>query len=163
MFLARAVTGAGGGARVRLMPDRAWTAIASSLSRSGRSSTTCQIPGGKGCWNRLPAGPGPLSEWRVIHPEHVPGSICIPRAPDASASTLPARAPCAGCGNHFNRQASELLHEDAYFLNHDQRSGNRNQESQNSHLPSTDKSTTIRLWIDWVQHLPLCPIQPDGG
>ena len=57
-------------------------------------------------------------EWRVIHPEHVPGSICIPPAPDASASTLPARAPCAGCGAHFNRQVNELLHEEAYFLNH---------------------------------------------
>ena len=55
---------------------------------------------------------------RQIHPEHVPGSICIPPAPDASASTLPARAPCAGCGVHFNRQVNELLHEEAYFLNH---------------------------------------------
>jgi hypothetical protein len=30
----------------------------------------------------------------------------------------PARAPCAGCGVHFNRQVNELLHEEAYFLNH---------------------------------------------
>jgi hypothetical protein len=29
----------------------------------------------------------------VIHPEHVPEAIRIPLAPDASASTLPARAP----------------------------------------------------------------------
>jgi hypothetical protein len=29
----------------------------------------------------------------VIHPEHVPEAICIPPPPDASASTLPARAP----------------------------------------------------------------------
>jgi hypothetical protein len=34
-----------------------------------------------------------LYESRVIHPEHVPGAICIPPAPDASASTLAARAP----------------------------------------------------------------------
>ena len=39
-------------------------------------------------------------------------------SPDASASTLLARAPCAGCGVHFNRQVNELLHEEAYFLNH---------------------------------------------
>ena len=45
-------------------------------------------------------------------------AICIPPAPDASASTLPARAPCAGCGVHFNRRVNELLHEEAYFLNH---------------------------------------------
>src|ERR1700722_12443109 len=37
--------------------------------------------------------------------------------PDASASTLPARAPRAGCGAHLNRQVNELLHEEAYFLN----------------------------------------------
>ena len=61
---------------------------------------------------------GPISEWPVIHPEHVPEAICIPQAPDASASTLPARAPCAGCGAHFDRQVNELLHEEAYFLNH---------------------------------------------
>ena len=68
---------------------------------------------------RSTASPGLLSPGlRVIHPEHVPGSICIPPAPDASASTLPARAPCAGCGVHFNRQVNELLHEEAYFLNH---------------------------------------------
>ena len=80
------------------------------LLRAGR-----QISGGR------PVGSArrdSLSEWRVIHPEHVPGSICIPPAPDASASTLPARAPCAGCGAHFNRQVNELLHEEAYFLNH---------------------------------------------
>ncbi len=33
-----------------------------------------------------------LHQWRAIPPEHVPGSICI--APDANASTLPARAGC---------------------------------------------------------------------
>jgi hypothetical protein len=59
-----------------------------------------------------------MEEQRVMHPEHVPGSICIPPAPDAGASTLPARASCAGCGVRFNRQVNELLDEEAYFLNH---------------------------------------------
>jgi hypothetical protein len=54
-----------------------------------------------------------LSGLRVIYPEHAPGSICAPPSPDASASTLPARAPCAGCGAHFHRQVNELLHDDA--------------------------------------------------
>ena len=40
---------------------------------------------------------------------------------------------------------------------------NRNQESQNSPLTLMDKSTTIWLWIDWVQHLLLCLIHPGGG
>ena len=43
----------------------------------------------------------------MIHPEHAPASLCIHPAPDAGASTLPARAPCAGCGVHFNRQIRE--------------------------------------------------------
>jgi hypothetical protein len=70
---------------------------------------------------------------RPLHREQVPEAIRIPPAPDASATTLPTRA-----------------HKQAYFLNHVasyddaahgevqisagvkvQRSGNRNQESQN--------------------------------
>jgi hypothetical protein len=43
-----------------------------------------------------------------------------------------------------------------------QRSGNRNQESQNSHLTLTGQCTTIWLWIDWVQHSRLCPIRRGG-
>jgi hypothetical protein len=42
----------------------------------------------------------------------------IPPAPDASASTLAGSRSCAGCGAHFNRQVNELLHEEAYFLDH---------------------------------------------
>jgi hypothetical protein len=38
----------------------------------------------------------PTSDLSVIHPEHVPEAICIPPPPDASASTLPARAPAQG-------------------------------------------------------------------
>jgi hypothetical protein len=38
----------------------------------------------------------------------------------------------------------------------------RNQESQNSHLTLARQSTTIGLWIIWVQHLRLCLIQPAG-
>ena len=36
------------------------------------------------------------------------------------------------------------------------------QESQNSALDIARKSTTIWLWIDWIQHLRLCLIQPGG-
>ncbi len=49
---------------------------------------------------------------------NVPGSICIPPALDASAPTLSARALCAGRGVHLNRQGNELLHGEAYFVNH---------------------------------------------
>jgi S1-C subfamily serine protease len=35
---------------------------------------------------------------------------------------------------------------------------------QNSaHFTSIGKSTTMWLWINWVQHLLLCLIQPGGG
>jgi len=33
----------------------------------------------------------------------------------------------------------------------------------NSHLTLTEISTTVWLWIDWVQHLLLCQIQPGEG
>jgi hypothetical protein len=49
----------------------------------------------------------------MMHPGHVPEGIHLPPAPDAGASTLPARPPA-------------------------QRSGSRNQELQNSHLTLTD-------------------------
>jgi hypothetical protein len=59
-----------------------------------------------------------ISDKPVIDPEHVPEAIRIPPAPDASASTLAGSRSCAGCGAHFNRQVNELLHEEAYFLDH---------------------------------------------
>ena len=54
----------------------------------------------------------------MIRSEHVPEAICIPPAPDASASTLPARTPAQVAVRPFNRQVNELLHEEAYFLSH---------------------------------------------
>ena len=30
-------------------------------------------------------------------------------------------------------------------------------------VKSIKPSTTVWLWIDWVQHLLRCPIQPGGG
>jgi hypothetical protein len=59
-----------------------------------------------------------ISDKPVIDPEHVPEAIRIPPAPDASALTLAGWRSCAGCGAHFNRQVNELLHEEAYFLDH---------------------------------------------
>ena len=44
----------------------------------------------------------------------------------------------------------------------DQRSGNSNQGSQKFILDTAEISTTIWLWICWIQHLRLCLIQPAG-
>jgi hypothetical protein len=38
----------------------------------------------------------------------------------------------------------------------------RNREFRKSTLDIATKSTTIWLWIDWIQHLRLCRIQPGG-
>src|ERR1700730_16532051 len=73
-----------------------------------------------------------------------PHSSC----PDASAITL---AGSPSCAEYQSEQVSGV-----------RGSGNRNHESQNSHLTLTRQSTTIWLWIIWVQHLRLCLIQPGG-
>ena len=41
-------------------------------------------------------------------------------------------------------------------------SAKSNQESQKFLLDIAPLSTTIWLWIDWIQHLRLCLIQPGG-
>jgi hypothetical protein len=126
---------------------------------SGSAASKAEVPDRRRCgwsgdrlsqarfWFPIPFGrsASAFSEWRVIHPERVPGSICIPPAPDASASTLPARAPCAG----VRVQRSKIR---------EQKSG-----IAKFTLDIDRQSTTIRLWINWVQHSLLCLIQPGGG
>jgi hypothetical protein len=109
------------------------------------------------------------SELAVIHPEPVQEAIRIPPAPDASASTPPARAPAPAAVRTLIVRPMSYCTEEAYFLNHSpscddsalgeakiraganvQRSGNKNQESQNSHLTLTENP--LPYGCGYVEH-----------
>src|SRR5258708_12533258 len=85
---------------------------------------------------------------RAVRHREVPETIRIPPAPDASAIAL-AGSPLL-CRVSISAGARV------------QRSGNRNQESQNSRLTLTKHCTTIWLSIISVQQSRLCLIQPAG-
>jgi hypothetical protein len=90
------------------------------------------------CKDHLPDKP-------VAHREQAPEAIRILPAPDVGARYLRGSRSCAGCGAHFHRQVNEA--------------GFRNRKIT---LDIARQSTTIWLWIDWVQHLLLYLIQPAG-
>jgi hypothetical protein len=100
----------------------------------------------------------------VMHPEHVPEAIRIPPAPDASASTLPVRAPAqVAVRNSIVRLMSDCTRmpisktmHPAVMMPHTgkhelaQMSGFRDQRSGIAKftLDIDRKSTTIWLWIN---------------